>query len=128
MIPEKAKSEIKRKKAAGQSWSGIVKWLETEYGIDIHRTTVQRWHDKEVYSDELEVEDTETVEAVEFLNDRIKLDKKIATYKAEANYFKKLYETSIKNDAKKEIIIEAIKNFCLFFLNFSEIFVKNRAA
>ena len=104
MIPEKAKSEIKRKKAAGQTWTGIAKWLSNEYGIDIHRTTVQRWHDKEVYSDEIETEFDELPA------DRIKLDKKVATYKAEANYFKKLYEKSIKDDAKKEIITDAIKN------------------
>jgi len=104
MIPEKAKSEIRRKKAAGQTWTGIAKWLGDEYGIDIHRTTLQRWHDKEVYSDEIEDE------FVELPDDRIKLDKKVATYKAEASYFKKLYEKSIKDDAKKEIIIDAIKN------------------
>tara|TARA_R110000824_G_scaffold30584_3_gene100435 strand:- start:1880 stop:3214 length:1335 start_codon:yes stop_codon:yes gene_type:complete len=108
MIPEQAKSEIRKKKAAGQSWTGIAKWLGDEYGIDIHRTTVQRWHDKEVYSD---LDDYDIEEEEEYRDlERIKLDKKVATYKAEASFFKKLYETSIKDDAKKEIIIEAIKN------------------
>jgi len=104
MIPERAKLEIKRKKAAGQSWTSIASWLEKDYGVDIHRTTIQRWHDKEVYSNE--IDDS----CIELPDDRIKLDKKVATYKAEANYFKKLYETAIKNDAKKEIIIDTIKN------------------
>ena len=104
MIPEQAKSEIRRKKAAGQGWTSIANWIEKEYGIDIHRTTLQRWHDKEVYSDE------SSHEVIDPMYERIKLDKKVATYKAEAAYFKKLYETSIKDDAKKEIIIDAIKN------------------
>ena len=121
MIPEQAKFEIRRKKAAGQSWTGIAKWIQDEYGVDIHRTTVQRWHDKEVYSDEIEQE------FIELPDDRIKLDKKIATYKAEANYFKKLYEKSIKDDvikkdAKKEIIIDAIKNNAPAFPKLKDIY------
>ena len=104
MIPEQAKLEIKRKKAAGQNWTSIARWLEKEYGIGIHRTTLQRWHDKEVYSDE------SNHEVIDPMNEQIRLDKKVATHKAEAAYFKKLYETSIKDEAKKEIIIDAIKN------------------
>ena len=78
MIPEKAKLQIKRKKAAGKTWTGIAKWIGDEYGIDIHRTTIQRWHDKEVYLDE------GNEEPIEFPEYRIRLDKKVATYKAEA--------------------------------------------
>tara|TARA_R110002020_G_scaffold367333_3_gene579249 strand:- start:180 stop:1514 length:1335 start_codon:yes stop_codon:yes gene_type:complete len=107
MIPEKAKLEIRKRKAAGQTWTGIAQWMEEEYGIPIHRTTIQRWYDKEVYSDlgdyEIEEEDFNDAE-------RIKLDKKVATHKAEAAFFKKLYEASIKDEAKKDIIIDAIKN------------------
>tara|TARA_R110000765_G_scaffold32179_1_gene74985 strand:+ start:2596 stop:3921 length:1326 start_codon:yes stop_codon:yes gene_type:complete len=120
MIPEKAKLEIKRKKAAGQTWTGIVGWLRDEYGIDIHRTTVQRWHDREVYSDEIEDE------FIELPDDRIKLDKKVATYKAEASYFKKLYEKSIQDDAKKEIIIDAIKHNAPAFPTLKNIYKSSR--
>ena len=107
MIPEQAKSEIRKRKEAGQTWTGIARWIEEEYGIPIHRTTVQRWYDREVYSDfdDYEIYEEEYQDA-----DRIKLDKKVATHKAEAAFFKKLYESSIKDEAKKEIIIDAIKN------------------
>ena len=107
MIPEQAKLEIRRRKEAGQTWTGIARWIEEEYGVPIHRTTIQRWYDREVYSDfdDYEIEEEEYRDA-----DRIKLDKKVATHKAEAAFFKKLYESSIKDEAKKEIIIDAIKN------------------
>ena len=122
MIPEQAKSEIKRKRSAGQSWTSIAKWLEEQYGVDIHRTTIQRWHDKEVYLDEIDHD------FIELPDDRIKLDKKVATYKAEAAYFKKLYETSIKDDAKKEIIIEAIKNSAPAFPTLKDIYKASKSS
>ena len=103
MIPEQAKSEIIKKKAAGQTWTGIAKWLKETFGIDHHRTTIQRWHDKEVWEQgHLHLEPEETID------DRIKLDKKVATYKSEAAFYKKLYEQAIKTSAKKEIIVDSI--------------------
>ena len=107
MIPAQAISEIRKRKEAGHTWTVIARWIEEEYGIPIHRTTVQRWYDREVYSDfdDYEIYEEEYQDA-----DRIKLDKKVATHKAEAAFFKKLYESSIKDEAKKEIIIDAIKN------------------
>ena len=52
MIPEKARLEIIEKKEMGETWTGIAKWIEEEYGISIHRTTVQRWYDREAFSEE----------------------------------------------------------------------------
>ena len=108
MIPEEAKSEIKRRKEAGATWTGIAQWITDTYGIDIHRTTIQRWYEKEVYSDFPEL--TELIVEKDTPEERIKLDKKVATHKAEANFYKKLYEQVIKNSSKKEIIVDAIKN------------------
>jgi len=113
MIPEQAKLEIRKRKEAGATWTGIAQWIVNEYGIEIHRTTLQRWYDKEVYSgfpdsDEIIVE-KDTPE------ERIKLDKKVATHKAEATFYKKLYEQAIKDSAKKEIIVDAIKNNAFAF-------------
>ena len=48
MIPEQAKSEIKKRKEAGSTWTALAKWIEKEFGIEVHRTTIQRWYDKEV--------------------------------------------------------------------------------
>ena len=50
MIPEQAKLEIIRKHAMGETWTAIRNWLEEEYGVKVHRTTISRWHAKEVYS------------------------------------------------------------------------------
>ena len=75
MIPEQAKLEIRRKTEAGQGWTSIANWLEQEYGISIHRTTIQRWYDKEVYSDASCDEGTDSME------ERIKLDKKLLLIK-----------------------------------------------
>ena len=33
MIPEQAKLEIRRRKEAGQTWTGIARWIEEEYGV-----------------------------------------------------------------------------------------------
>ena len=111
MIPEQAKLEIRLKRAAGEGWTGISKWMEDEYGISIHRSTIQRWHDKEEVS---ELEDELLSDEVLF-NARIKLDKKVATYKGEADFYKKLYQQSIKNTAKKEIIVETIHEYAAAF-------------
>ena len=105
MIPEEAKSEIRKRKEAGATWTALAKWITEEFGIDLHRTTIQRWYDKEVYSDfdgVLIEKDTP--------DERIKLDKKVATHKAEAAFYKKLYEQAVKDSTKKEIIVDAIKN------------------
>ena len=109
MIPEQAKSEIRKRKEAGATWTGIVQWIAEEYGIDVHRTTIQRWYDKEVYLDFPDPEDDLIVEK-DTPAERIKLDKKVATHKAEAIFYKKLYEQAIKESTKKEIIVDAIKN------------------
>ena len=103
MIPEQAKSEIIKKRAAGETWTGISNWVRNQFGLNVHRSTIQRWHDKEVWGvngDQDLPEDS--------IDERIKLDKKVETYKSEAAFYKKLYQKSIKDEAKKEIIVDAI--------------------
>ena len=117
-IPEQAKPTIIKMRRAGMGWTALKRWLEDEYGIDVHRSTIQRWFDREGYS-ELDLEqvldeaaakmaDTITPEPVNPLEDpdfwveeKVKQDKKVATHKAEAAYYKKLYESSIKDSSKK---------------------------
>ena len=100
MIPEQAREEILRLRKAGQTWTGITERLKERFGLKVHRTTVQRCHDKWAFSDKFSFEADEQVE----------LDKKSQTYKAEATYWKKLYEQAIKSTTKKELIIDAIQN------------------
>jgi len=107
MIPEKVKLEIKRRRALGATWTAIAKWLEKVHGVTIHRTTIQKWHNKE---EPLVLDPNEELSPPQDnLETRVKLDKKVATYKSEADFYKKLYQASLKDDAKKEIIVDAIK-------------------
>ena len=107
MIPVQARLEIIRKKDEGETWTGISRWMETEYGVTVHRTTIQRWYDKEVCRDE-EVDQDELLES---LDERVKIDKKVATLKTEANYYKKLYTQALKTFNSQEAIVDAIKTY-----------------
>jgi len=50
-------------------------------------------------------------EEEDFLKDRIRIDKRAATYKAESSYYKKLYEKSIKDSVRSEILIDTIRRY-----------------
>ena len=119
MIPEIAKKELIHKRQAGQTWTGLARWLSVEYGIDLHRSTIQRWYDREVIdfstlldeaaanmADEISPEEEE-----DFIKDRIRLDKRVATYKAESAYYKKLYQRAIKDSTRSEILVDTIKRY-----------------
>jgi hypothetical protein len=119
MIPEIAKAELIQKRQAGQTWTGLARWLAEEYGIELHRSTIQRWYDREVVdfdtlldeaaatmADEIAPEEEE-----DFIKDRIRLDKRVATYKAESAYYKKLYERVIKDSTRSEILVDTIKRY-----------------
>ncbi len=105
MIPEAAKDDIIKRKLAGETWTAIAKWIEQEYGEPIHRTTVQRWYDKEVCLENIDPDDI----LLDSVEDRIKIDKKLAIYKAETIYYKKLYEKSLKGYAQTDLLVDIIK-------------------
>ncbi len=107
MIPVQARLEIIRKKDEGETWTGISRWMEAEYGVTVHRTTIQRWYDREVCRD-AEVDQEELLES---LDDRVKIDKKVQTLKTEANYYKKLYTQALKTFNSQEAIVDAIKTY-----------------
>ena len=103
-IPTQAQNELIKRRQAGATWTSLAEWLKATYGIDIHRTNIQRWYDKEVYLDQ----ENEMIDPDLDPNYHVKMGKKAETYKAEARYFKKLYETTIKDQAKQEIFEESI--------------------
>ena len=105
-IPEKAKSEIIKRRAMGVTWTKIAEWLEVEYGVQVHRTTIQKWYDKNHWEPEEELLVNE-----EGTDNRIKIDKKLATYKGEADYYKKLYNGLLKDNIKKEVIVDTIQEY-----------------
>ena len=57
MIPETAKPELIKKRLAGAGWTELAQFLQQEYGIDVHRTTIMRWYDKEVSIENINPED-----------------------------------------------------------------------
>ena len=117
MIPEQAKNEVIRRRAAGQTWTSLARWLHEMFEVEIHRTTLQRWHDKEVYSNGSCSEELTNVET-------LARDKKVETLKAEAKLWKKLYEKSIQETAKKDLIVDAIHTFTPAFDSVSPILLK----
>jgi len=105
MIPEAAKDEIVKRKLSGETWTAIAKWVEQEYGEVVHRTTVQRWYDKEVCLENIHPDEI----ILDSVEDRVRLDKKVATYKAETSFYKKLYEKSVRSYAQTDLLIDIIK-------------------
>ena len=79
--------------------------MEEEYGVTVHRTTIQRWYDKEVCKD-AEVDQEELLES---LDERVKIDKKVQTLKNEVSYYKKLYTQALKDFAGQDALLDAIK-------------------
>ena len=105
MIPDVAQEGIIKRKLSGETWTAIAKWIEQDYGVSVHRTTVQRWYDKEVSLENINPDDI----VLDSVEDRIKIDKKVALYKAEADYYKKLYNKSLKEYAQTDLLVDIIK-------------------
>jgi len=106
MIPESAKDGIVKRKLAGETWTAIAQWVEQKYGETVHRTTIQRWYDKEVCLENINPDDI----VLDSIEDRVKIDKKLATYKAETAFYKKLYEKSLRGYAQTDLLSEIIKD------------------
>jgi len=105
MIPERAKDGIVKRKLAGETWTAIAQWVGQEFGEAVHRTTVQRWYDKEVSLENLNPDDI----ILDDIEDRIKIDKKLATSHAEAAFYKKLYTKSLREYAQTDLLTDIIK-------------------
>ena len=111
-IPEKAKNGIINRRLAGWNWTDIATWVKEKYHFEAHRTTFQKWYDREVSLRE-GLSETEYKELpTDFSPDaHAKLIKGIEKYKGEARYWKKVAEASLKQEAKKELLVEAVKKF-----------------
>ena len=111
-IPEKAKSEIIKRKLAGWSWTAIATWMQEKYAFEAHRTTYQKWYDREVsLRDGLSRHEVEEIPTDFSPDAHAKLIKNIEKYKGEAKYRKKVAESALKQEAKKELLIDAVKKF-----------------
>ena len=121
MIPDVAQEGIIKRKLSGETWTAIAKWIEQDYGVSVHRTTVQRWYDKEVSLENINPDDI----VLDSVEDRIKIDKKVALYKAEADYYKKLYTKSVKEYAQTDLLVDIIKRSIPSFKK-AEVFPKGK--
>ena len=95
MIPEIAKPELIRKRQAGQTWTSMARWLAEEYGRELHRSTIQRWYDREILDTSFDVDvlldeaaanmadEISPEEEEDLIKDRIRLDKRVVTFKSE---------------------------------------------
>ena len=112
VIPEEAKEEIVKRKMAGATWSALARWVKDRWGIEVHRTTLQKWYDREVdFIDENQSCDMDEMEADFTPEVHVKMARKIETYKGEARYWKKVAEAAIKKEAKENLLIDSIKKF-----------------
>ena len=111
-IPEKAKNGIIKRRLAGWNWTDIATWVKEKYHFEAHRTTFQKWYDREVSLRE-GLSETEYKELPTDLSPdaHAKLIKGIEKYKGEARYWKKVAEASLKQEAKKELLVVAVKKF-----------------
>ena len=113
------KKDLIQMRRAGATWTSLARWLQDEFSVDVHRSTIQRWYDREVFDsnslvDERAADWADIIapeEEEDFIKDRIRLDKKAATFKAESTYYKKLYEKSIKDSVRSEILVDTIKRY-----------------
>ena len=86
MTPDEAKRDVITQRNQGNTWTDIARWLEDEYGLSVHRTTVQRWYDKELEDGGL----------LDNADPQIVLEKKLHNQKEETKHYKKLYSELLK--------------------------------
>tara|TARA_Y100001951_G_scaffold38814_1_gene30550 strand:- start:2239 stop:3588 length:1350 start_codon:yes stop_codon:yes gene_type:complete len=103
-IPDKAKDDLIKKWVSGATYTELAKFLHQYYGVDVHRTTVMRWVTKEIPIDLTDPSDIE----LDSLEDRYKLDSRLARYRAEALAYRRLYNIAIQKTLRKDKFIDAI--------------------
>ena len=108
MITEVAKFVITDQIRNGnKNWTSISKIVEEETGTKLHRSTIQRWYDHQGQWDEDSLLDSDDAGA---MDERVKLDKKIATFEGEAKLYKGLYKKAIAKSANTDLVIKTIQD------------------
>ena len=82
-IPEEAKEHLIKKRLLGATWPELVKYLQKEFGVKVHRTNIAIWYKNEV---DIENVDPDGIE-LDSLKDRLSIDQKLATANARALYY-----------------------------------------
>ena len=117
-IPESAKRDILGWRVKGMGWTAIARQLDDEYGVTLHRSTVQRWYaehseDYEYLSSERFTSHHSEDEGEDdlFLDAKLKLDKKIASVEADMKMYRTLYKKAITLSGNNDLILDAIQEF-----------------
>ena len=72
-IPEEAKAQIVELREEGMGWTAISRFIDDEYGISLHRSTIQRWHAEHGAEQIiLDLDDTDD----EFIDAKLKLERR----------------------------------------------------
>ena len=58
MIPEMTKKDLIQMRRAGATWTSLARWLQDEFGVDVHRSTIQRWYDREAFDADSIIDET----------------------------------------------------------------------
>ena len=116
-IPEEAKQYLIKKRLLGATWPELVTYLQKEFGVKVHRTNIAIW-----YKNTVNLENTE-IDSIEFdtLDDRLKLDQRLATANARALYYRRLYNQSLQKDRKAEYLVDSIYEATIPFAKVSPI-------
>ena len=105
-MSSEAISDIIELRADGLSWEKIATKIYEIHGILISRKTVKRWYDQAFW----EQTPTDYLSPDETLRDKLNTaDKKLEAWKAEAVYFRKLYNTTVKNATKELVFSDVIR-------------------
>ena len=106
MMREQGIYDIIKWRKEGNTWEQISEKVYEDYGIKVHRTTIQRWHDRSLVS----VQDFTESEGIEdtFEDKIIKSDRRIEYLKSEASFYRKLYNTVTKQSAKEDLLLDII--------------------
>ncbi len=110
-IPEEAKEHLIKKRLLGATWPELVKYLQKEFGVKVHRTNIAIWYKNEV---DIENVDPDGIE-LDSLKDRLSIDQKLATANARALYYRRLYNQALQKDRKSNYLVDAIYEATLPF-------------
>ena len=105
MIPEQAKLGITERRNQGWTWQSIANWIEEEIEVPVHRTSIQRYYDKQVWE---QVDDES--DQLNDIDARVKIDQKALGWHQQALLWKRLYNKAINSTNSQESAVDAIYN------------------
>tara|TARA_R110000744_G_scaffold283366_1_gene394874 strand:- start:178 stop:612 length:435 start_codon:yes stop_codon:yes gene_type:complete len=107
-IPEEAKAQIVELREEGMGWTAISRFIDDEYGVSLHRSTIQRWHAEHGAEQTiLDLDDTDD----EFVDAKLKLDKKIRSLEQDRKLYRSLYHKALDSDNNADVVLRAIEQY-----------------